>query len=464
MPHRALFTILSLFLLTTAIAQPRKPAVPLPADRPKPYVLLRHPEWSRQSVIYQVNIRQYTPEGTFKAFAAHLPRLQALGVDILWLMPVHPIGVKHRKGTLGSEYSIRDYYGINPEYGTMADFHELVQEVHRRGMHLILDWVANHSAWDNPLVTQHPDWYTRTASGGFQPTPWYDWDDVIDFDYQKPGVRRYMTEALKWWVRETGIDGFRCDVAGFIPVDFWDRVRQELDAIKPVFLLAEWEARDMHRNAFDATYSWSLYDKLHAVTTEGKDFAGLVEWFAHDVNTWPEDAYRMLFTDNHDKNSWTGTPFTQFGAGLEAATVLTFVARGIPLIYGGQEAGNPKMLRFFDKDTILWNPHPFTQLYQKLIAFKRSNKALWNGAAGGVMDRIGNDRQDGVLSFYRGKGNDGVLAVFNFSNRPLVVALDTRNHSGRYRELFSGEELTATDTVRLELAPWAYRVYAQKKR
>lgn len=270
---------------------------------PKNDVVLKHPEWSKNATIYEVNVRQFTPEGTFKAFEAHLPRLKEMGIDIIWLMPIHPIGEKNRKGKLGSYYAVKDYYGTNPAFGTMADFKALVSAIHSMGMYVIIDWVANHSAWDNNLVNEHPDWYSKTPEGNFQPTPWYDWEDIIDFDYNKPGIRQYMTEVLKYWLTEAGIDGYRCDVAGFIPVDFWDGVRRELDAIKPVFMLAEWEGRDLHVNAFDMTYSWSLWDKMKEVTTGKKNIGGLVEYMAHDVNTFPHNGYRMTFTDNHDKNS-----------------------------------------------------------------------------------------------------------------------------------------------------------------
>ncbi|MEO6489705.1 MAG: alpha-amylase family glycosyl hydrolase [Ferruginibacter sp.] len=272
--------------------------------QPKKYVELVHPEWSKNATIYEVNIRQYSPEGTFKAFEAHLPRLKALGVDILWLMPIHPIGEEKRKGKMGSYYSVKNYLTVNPEFGTMDDFKQLVKKIHGMGMHVILDWVANHSAWDNVLVAAHPGWYTKTLEGEFQPTPWYDWDDVIDLDYDKPAMRKYMTDAFKFWVKETDIDGYRCDVAGFIPVDFWDNVRKELDKIKPVFMLAEWESRDLYKHAFDMTYSWSLWNEMKSVTTGKKNIGGLVEYMAHDVNTVPVDAFRMTFTENHDKNSW----------------------------------------------------------------------------------------------------------------------------------------------------------------
>ncbi|WP_460571183.1 alpha-amylase family glycosyl hydrolase [Flaviaesturariibacter terrae] len=451
-------------LLLAFSARSQKPNDPY---QPKPYVEIKHPDWSRSAVLYQVNIRQFTPEGTFKAFAQQLPRLKALGVDILWLMPVQPIGKEKRKGTLGSEYSVRDYYGINPEFGTMQDFRDLVKAVHRLGMHLILDWVANHSAWDNPLAKQHPDWYTHTAEGKFQPTPWYDWDDVIDFDYNKPGLRRYMTGAMTWWVKETGIDGFRCDVAGFIPVDFWDNVRKELDRIKPVFLLAEWEARDMHKRAFDATYSWSLYETLHRVSKEEPGaFNDLVEYLAHDVNTWPDDAYRMLFTDNHDKNSWTGTPFTQFGPALEACIAFTYVCKGIPLIYNGQEAGSEKMLRFFDKDTIQWKPHRFDSIYRRLNEWKHQVNALANGSTGATMIRVPNNKPETTLSFARLSERDGIVAIFNFSSLPVTVWMESELIEERppYRTL---NHTTYTfvsardrkDQFSITLPAWGYEIF-----
>ena len=205
---------------------------------PEPYIKLTHPEWSKNATIYQINTRQFSEEGTFEAAMRELPRLKELGVDILWFMPIHPIGEKNRKGTLGSPYSVKDYYGVNPEFGTLDDFKAFVDAAHELGMYVIIDWVANHTAWDNPLHLEHPEWYERDFRGEFRPTPWYDWSDIIDLDFGEPGVREYMTEALKYWVREVGIDGYRCDVAGFVPVQFWNNVRRELDAIKPVFMLA----------------------------------------------------------------------------------------------------------------------------------------------------------------------------------------------------------------------------------
>ena len=425
---------------------------------PKEYVELKHPEWSKNATIYEVNIRQFTPEGNFKAFEAHLPRLKEMGIDIIWLMPIHPIGVDHRKGEKGSYYSVKDYYGVNPEFGTLDEFKALVKKIHSMGMHVILDWVANHSAWDNALAKEHPDWYTKTPEGNFQPTPWYDWDDVIDFDYDKPAMRKYMTDVLKYWVKETDIDGYRCDVAGFIPVDFWDNVRTELDAIKPVFMLAEWESRDLYKKSFDMTYSWTLWDKMKDATTGNKGIGGLVEYMAHDVSTVPRNAYRMTFTDNHDKNSWEGNQYSNFGDGLPACMVLCSVVNGMPLVYSGQEAGLNRSLKFFDKDLIEWKQHPFADLYKKLFELKHKNHALWNGEQGGVMDRIFNDKPNQVISFAREKNGDKVIPIINISKDAVKVKLNSKYQKGVYTDWFTNTKFELKGDDMIDLKPWSYLV------
>ncbi len=451
---------LILCVFTACHTQPEKKTSPDPYA-PKRYVELKHPEWSRNATIYEVNIRQFTPEGDFKAFEAHLPRLKALGVDILWLMPIHPIGEKNRKGSKGSYYSVKDYYAVNPEFGTMAEFRSLVNKIHQMGMYVIIDWVANHSAWDNPLATEHPEWYTRTPEGDFQPTPWYDWDDVIDFDFDQPGLRKYMTEVMKYWVKETDIDGYRCDVAGFIPVDFWDNLRAELDAIKPVFMLAEWESRDIHKRAFDMSYAWSLWEKMKLATSGGHGAGSLTEYMAHDVNTFPHDAYRMTFTDNHDKNSWEGNPVSNFGDALPACMVLTCTVNGMPLIYSGQEAGLNRSLSFFEKDQIEWKEHPFAQLYTTLFALKHDNQALWNGEYGGVMERIVNSTPAEVISFAREKNGMRVITIINFSGKSVRSTLKSQYFRGTYNDVFGNQrrELKGDDIV--ELPAWGYLVLAK---
>lgn len=429
---------------------------------PKEYVEITHPEWSKNATIYEVNVRQYTPEGTFKAFEKHLPRLKNMGVDIIWLMPIHPIGEKNRKGKLGSYYAVKDFKGINPEFGNMQDFKHLVNEIHKLGMYVIIDWVGNHSAWDNPLSKEHPDWYTKNRDGNFQPTPWYDWDDVIDFDYNHPEFRKYMTGALKFWVKEANIDGYRADVAGFIPVDFWENARKELDEIKPVFMLAEWESRDLYKKSFDMTYSWTLFDKLKDATTQNKGIGGLVEYLAHDVGSVPRNAYRMVFTDNHDMNSWNGTPQRNFGKGLELAMVFCGLVNGMPLVYSGQEAGLNRSLNFFDKDLIDFSNLKYENLYKTLFDLKHKNQALRNGKYGGEMIRVVNDKQDKIISFYRESNGDAVLPIFNFSNEEITVKLDTKYLQGNYVDVFSNKEIDIKDDFIITLKPWDYKILNKK--
>lgn len=459
---RACATLLSLTFTLSCDSPAAQKASADDKYKPTAYVKVKHPDWSKNATIYEVNIRQFTPEGTFKAFESHLPRLREMGVDIIWLMPIHPIGIEKRKGKLGSYYSVKDYYGINPEFGTKDDFRHLVNKIHSTGMHVIVDWVANHSSWDNPLAKEHPDWYSKTPEGNFQPTPWYDWGDVIDFDYDKPELRKYMTQALVYWVKDLNIDGYRCDTAGFIPTDFWNNARAELDAVKPVFLLGEWESRDLHEYAFDATYSWSLWNAMTAVTKDGKGIGQLVEYMAHDESTFPRDGYRMTFTDNHDKNSWEGNQESNFGPALEASMVICATVNGMPLIYGGQEAGLDRSLKFFDKDLINWSKLPYAPMYKKLFDLKHRNRALWNGNDGGRMIRIYSDKMDKVISFSRDKGDDRVVAVINYSGEPVTVRLDSEYQKGNYTELFTRKEIALKGGDVFALGPWKYLVLVNR--
>ena len=432
---------------------------------PQPYVQLQHPEWVKSATIYEVNIRQFTPEGTFKAFETHLPRLKALGVDILWLMPIHPIGEKNRKGTLGSYYSVRDYFGVNPEFGSADDLRHLIDQAHAMGMYVILDWVANHSAWDNPLVEQHPDWYLKSRYGNFQSTPWRDYDDIIDFDYSAVGLRAYMVEAMKYWVEAFDVDGFRCDVASFVPVDFWEDARQELDAVKPVFMLAEAADRDLHQRAFDMTYAWQFWDHLHHIATKGSGLGALTGgYIAEHVSIWPQDAIRMNMVTNHDKNSWEGTLADFFGPAIDAAIVLSNTFEGMPMIYSGQEAGFDRQLKFFDKDLIEWRDHPKRALYQTLFHLKHKNQALWNGQWGGRVERIRHDKLDQVVAFARHKNGDKVISIVNYSGTPVSVVLDTQFDQGEYYNVFTEQPVLIGHSTTLQLPAWGYQVLETSNR
>ncbi|TKB46751.1 alpha-amylase family glycosyl hydrolase [Thalassotalea mangrovi] len=429
--------------------------------QPEPYVKLQHPDWIRNATIYEVNIRQYTEQGTFNAFAEHLPRLKRLGVDILWLMPIHPIGEKNRKGSIGSYYSVKDYRAVNPDFGTMDDFKALVEKAHDMGMYVILDWVANHSAWDNPLTESNPDWYSKDHNGNFQPTPWWDWSDIIDFDFDNPHMRQYMAESMEFWVKEANIDGYRADVAGFIPIDFWEHVRKKLDAIKPVFMLAEWESRDLHQHAFDMSYAWQLHDTLHEVAMGKKDASAIYNYFAKTLNAWDRDAIKMNFVDNHDKNSWEQTMYDRFGDYLPASIVLTATAEGMPLIYSGQEAGLDKVLAFFEKDLIVWKEDPIGDLYQTLFTLKHKNKALWNGNWGGAMIPVPNNASKSVISFVREQDIDKVFVVINFSDKEQSVSFEENIQLGDYRELFSQKPFTIKKDSRLQLPAFSYKVFVK---
>jgi len=275
-------------------------------------------------------------------------------------------------------------------------------------------------------------------------------------------LRRYMTGVMKWWVAEVGVDGFRCDVAGYVPLDFWNKLRAELDAIKPVFMLAEWETRDLHARAFDATYAWSWYNAMHDIAQGKADTGTLIQYYVTNQETWPRDSFRLMFISNHDKNAWDGTQSEMFGDALEIAIVLSVVGEGVPMIYSGQEAGETKRLAFFEKDPIVWQPHPVEDLYRELLALKKANTALWNGGWGAKMIQVPNDTSSSVFSFVRANDKDKVFAAFNFSSRGQIVRFDDSLYHGDYRDFSGGEAVQLTEDFELKLAPWTYRLFIQQ--
>lgn len=428
--------------------------------QPQEIVHVHNPEWIKNASIYELNIRQFSTEGNFQAVHTHLPRLKKMGIKIIWLMPIHPIGEVNRKGCLGSFYSVKDFCGVNPEFGTEEDFQNLVNAIHSHGMYVILDWVANHSSWDNKLTATNPDYYKQTPEGQFLSTKWRDYDDIIEFDYANSGLRKYMTHAMKYWVEKFDVDGFRCDVAAFVPLDFWENVRNELEKVKPVFMLAEAENRDLHRNAFDATYNWTLWNILHDIAQGRKNARYLAEaYLAEHVATFPKEGIRVNFIDNHDKNAWEGTPQENFGEALEMMTVFTFLMDGMPLVYSGQEAGLDRSLHFFKRDPIDWKPNSNENLFQKIFGLKHRNQALWNGKWGGEMVRIKNDRMDDVLSFIREKNGDKVIGIFNFSNAELEVTNRLEEHGGIYQNFFTGSNTTLNPAAKFTLPPWGFLIF-----
>lgn len=410
---------------------------------------VKHPDYAKNGTIYEVNVRQFSPEGTFKAVEVQLPRLKDLGVDILWLMPIHPISEDGRKGTLGSYYAVRDYKAVNPEFGTMQDFKDLVKAAHNQGMELIIDWVPNHSGRDNAWVAEHPDWYARNEKGEmFGP---YDWTDVYKFDYSNPEMRKGMTDAMLFWIDEADIDGFRCDVAGEVPTDFWNELRPKLDAKKQVFMLAESPKADLAEHAFDMLYNWPMKDLFSAIAaTQGeytfKDSKGEIRKFPEthaiaiydrlkEENTkYPAGTIQMNMITNHDLNSWEGTEFERLGRLQDAFAVLMYTLPGMPLIYTGQEVGLNRALEFFEKDTAPdWNSNKeFTEFYKTLNTLRHTQPALASGTDGAKVEPIETLSPD-VLAFRRGD----VVTVVNLSSTEQKPFKEAPDVAGMH-DIFTG--------------------------
>ncbi|MBU1706679.1 alpha-glucosidase C-terminal domain-containing protein [bacterium] len=450
--QKSFLVILPLILFVVVSCQSKKSAPESPA-----YSTVQHPEWAANLSIYEVNLRQYTESGTFKAFEQHLPRLKDMGVGILWFMPIHPIGEKNRKGNMGSYYSVKDYKAVGTEYGSLDDFKALVKQIHEMGMYVIIDWVANHTAWDNPMTQEHPEWFTKDEHGNFMP-PVPDWSDVVDLNYDNLELRAYMIDAMKFWIKEADIDGFRCDVAEMVPIDFWNNARAELDKIKPVFMLAEAESPVLHEKAFDMTYCWKLYWIMNGIADGRNSAADVDTFFAEEFQTYPKDAYRMYFTTNHDENSWNGTVFERMGNAAEIFAVFTATISGMPLVYSGQEAGLDKRLNFFEKDPIEWKAHPFQDLYATLFKLKKRNQALWNGEQGGNIIRVPTSDDKNVFAFIRQKNDDKIFAVFNLSKEEQNITLNGDLFPGNYTDVFTHEKSVLSTSSKITLKPWGYRV------
>lgn len=416
-----------------------------------------HPKWSYNSSIYEVNIRQYTPEGTFKAFIKHLPKIKKLGVDILWLMPINPIGELKRKGTLGSYYSVKNYKEVNPEFGSKDDFKNLVDKVHALGMHIIIDWVANHTAWDNVWVKTHPEFYKKNSHGNFY-TAVKDWSDVIDLNYDNDSLRATMINALKYWVKNFDIDGYRCDVAERVPMDFWKTARTELDKIKPVFMLAEGSKPILHKNGFDMTYNWKLKDLMNNYTKDKANIKDIENLFINEEKEYPTNSFLMNFTSNHDENSWNGSSIERLGNYNEPFAVLISTAEGMPLIYNGQEAGMDKSLKFFEKDLIPWRKNKIRKVYSKILNVKKINSAMWNGNQGGKMNFIetGNDK---ILCYYRKKEGDFLLVILNLSDKKQSFIDTNENMVGNFKNLITDVDVTLKKNETVSLEPFKYLVF-----
>jgi len=423
-----------------------------------------HPEWTKNTNIYEVNVRQYTSEGTFAAFQTHLPRLRDMGVEVLWFMPVQPIGVKNRKGVLGSYYSIQDYRGVNPEFGTAEDLHALFEEAHEMGFKIMLDWVPNHTAWDHPWMHESPDFYyidpetNRISNGRDDHNNATDWTDVAELDYSNPAMMEAQRQDMLYWIDEYQIDGFRVDMAGGQTQDYWTETIDHLRAHKPeIFMLAESEYFYLHESRFDMTYGWEFHHLLNNVAGKGTDVATIDEYLARQARDFPADGYRLYFIDNHDENSWNGTVEKRIGKNAQGAFILcTTLSQSLPLIYSGQEVGLNKSLRFFERDTIDWTAPSQADFYSKALALKKTQGALANGSWGGAQTRITTNNPS-VYAFSRVKGDNIVTVFVNFSAEKVTI-----DYSGAidkdYTNWFTGEEAKLQEAGQISLPANGYLV------
>jgi cyclomaltodextrinase / maltogenic alpha-amylase / neopullulanase len=458
-----LFLTIAVFALASLPGAPQQPAsgdVSKELARPAR-------DWVRDGVIYEVYPRAFSREGNFNGVTAQLDRLKDLGVTIIWLMPIHPIGQEKKKGTIGSPYAVRDYYGINPDYGTKEDLKRLISESHRRGMKVIIDIVANHTSWDSVLM-KHPEFYKRDSKGNI--TYPFDWYDIAALNYTNQGLRRYMTDMLKYWIREFDLDGFRCDVAGEVPTDFWENARAELDKIKPnIFMLAEAHKAELLVKAFELDYSWPLHSALTEVLQGLQPASQLRTVWKQEVDTWPRGAVHMRFSDNHDERR----AIARFGErGALAASAFVITVDGVPLLYNGMEVGDTTESgapALFEKLPVFWSiaerRQQFPRFYRLMLSLRKGSEALRRGA----LHWLRNSDESRVVSFLRRGTTEDVLVAINFSSRPFFGTVETESATD-FREI-TPDISSDKDEVRgssalpvLSLDAWGFRIFRRPRR
>ena len=417
-------------------------------------------DWIKDKTIYEVNLRQYTEAGTFKAFESHIPRLKEMGVEVLWFMPVTPISEKERKGSLGSYYACSSYTKMNAEFGTEQDFISLIQLAHKHEMKVMIDWVANHTGREHEWMDQHPNWFSQDADGNF--TERNGWEDVVDLNFENQAMRAALIGAMQYWVRTFNIDGFRCDMAHLVPLNFWYSARKACETIKPLFWLAECEDIAYH-SVFDASYAWSW---MHETTKVVKQESGVNEIYniLHDYAQYPQGAYKLFFTSNHDENTWNGTEYEKYGIAAKAWAVFTFMWKGIPLIYSGQELPNHKRLAFFDKDKIEWAQQTHLgAFYKTLIELRKNYGCILDGGSfnlptsnNQVMAFLRYDQK-----FEKQSEKQVVLVLLNFSHQVQKVQLEHDYLKGLFSNAFSGLSYNFNSQESFELMPGDYLVYVK---
>ena len=423
--------------------------------------IYKRADWITDTNIYEVNIRQYTTEGTFNAFAKALPRLKDMGVEVLWIMPVHPIGKINRKGTLGSYYAISDFKAINPEFGTAADYKNLIKLAHDCGMKVIMDWVANHAAWDNVWTKDHPEYFVRDNEGNFLPP--YDWTDVIQIDHHNAAEQDAMIDAMSYWVTDFNIDGYRADLAHLTPLDFWKKARTAIEPLKPnLFWLAESEEINYHE-VFDATFTWEWMHSTEKFYKGNIKMDSLYNVLAKYDTDFPATAYRMYFTSNHDENTWNGTAFEKYGDMLKALTVFNCTWNGIPMIYSGEEIPNMKRLQFFEKDTIKWTgEYLMHDFYKTLLGLRKKNIALRAADPAVTTFHIITEGGKNIMAYLRKNEPDEVIVFLNLSNEKSRFTIKDRLINGAYINVFNKDESQLNTGTFIIMQPWDYLVLEKK--
>jgi len=415
-------------------------------------------DWLATTNIYEVNIRQYSDEGTFNAFAKELPRLKDMGVEVLWFMPIHPIGIISRKGKFGSYYSIRDFKTTNPEFGTPDEFKNLIAHAHQLGMRVIMDWVANHASWDNVWTVDHPEYFERDSTGNFKPP--YDWTDVIQIDHSSIAEQDSMIDAMKFWVTNFNIDGFRADLAHLTPLEFWKKARTAIEPLKPgLFWLAETEEAGYHE-VFDASFTWEWMHKTEDYYKQKADLNSLYNVLYKYENDFPASAYRMYFTSNHDENSWNGTEYEKYGDMAKTLAVFSLTWKGIPMIYSGQEMPNLKRLAFFDKDTIDWNGgYALHDFYKTLLKLRKRNPALRSADPEVITQTIATSDDKRIMAYLRRNKNDEVFVLLNLGGEKADFSIKDQFLKGKFVNVFTGAENYLFADTFIEMQPWGFLVY-----
>ena len=417
-------------------------------------------DWVHTTNIYEVNVRQYTKEGTFNAFAKELPRLKEMGIQVLWFMPVTPIAEEKKKGLMGSYYACSDYVSINPEFGTLEDFKRLVKNAHDQGLKVIIDWVANHTGWDHKWTKEHPEYYqVDSTTGTFKVASGM--DDIIELDFKNPDLVNAKIDAMKFWVVECDIDGFRCDLGFWVELPFWKKARKELDAVKPLFWFGELDELKFpdYSQAFDVTYSWTWMHHTRHFYQEHLPISTL-DAILQQYESLGNRSMRSWFTTNHDENSWNGTEYEKYGDLALPLAVFSCTWNGIPLIYSGQELPNKKRLEFFDKDIILWTGKFELHDFYKTLLDLRKNPALRAGDDNAKTFRLKTTSDEQIFSYLRKNGDREVLVLLNLSSvAKLLFDISDPLVTGRFKNVFSKAENDFTTEKSFEMGAWEYLVY-----